>query len=149
MLKAIKNLFEPQPRDPRPASGLERRQLQVAVAALLHEARRADSAESEQEHAVSVQALVTLFGLAKDQSAALLEEGRARAQQFTSYYAPVTIIKREYSLEERSHLIEHLWRVAFADGKLNPYEDHFVRKIAHLLHVPNTQSMLARNRARL
>ena len=29
-----------------------------------------------------------------------------------------------------------------------PYEDHYVRKIAHLLYVPNTQSMLARNRAR-
>lgn len=149
MLKAIKSLFEPVPTDPRPASGFERRQLQVAVAALLHEARRADFSESDQERAVAQQALCALFGLAKAESAALLEENRARAQQLTSYYAPVTVIKREYALEERIRLIEHLWRVAFADGRLNPYEDHYVRKIAHLLHVPNTQSMLARNRARL
>lgn len=33
-------------------------------------------------------------------------------------------------------------------GQLDPYEGHFVRKIAHLLHVPNTQSMLARSQAR-
>jgi len=26
--------------------------------------------------------------------------------------------------------------------------DHYVRKVAHLLYVPNTQTMLARNRAR-
>ena len=38
--------------------------------------------------------------------------------------------------------------VAFADGQLNLYEDHYVRKIAHLLYVSNTESMLARNRAR-
>jgi uncharacterized tellurite resistance protein B-like protein len=35
-----------------------------------------------------------------------------------------------------------------ADGRLDYYEDHYVRKIAHLLYVPNTDSMLARNRAR-
>jgi hypothetical protein len=35
-----------------------------------------------------------------------------------------------------------------AHGELDLHEDHYVRKIAHLLYVPNTQSMLARNRAR-
>jgi uncharacterized tellurite resistance protein B-like protein len=57
-------------------------------------------------------------------------------------------VKREFVLEKRIGLVEHLWRVAFAEGGLDPYEDHTVRKIAHLLYVPKTQSMLARNRAR-
>ena len=57
-------------------------------------------------------------------------------------------MKREFSIPERIRLVEHLWRVAFADAKLDPYEDHYVRKVAHLLYVPNTQTMLARNRAR-
>ena len=55
---------------------------------------------------------------------------------------------REFSMPERIQLVEHLWRITFADGRLDLYEDHYVRKIAHLLYVPNTQSMLARNRAR-
>jgi uncharacterized tellurite resistance protein B-like protein len=59
----------------------------------------------------------------------------------------VSIVKREFPLPERIRLVEHLWR-SFADGQLNLHEDHYVRKIAHLLYVPNTQSMLARNRAR-
>ena len=32
--------------------------------------------------------------------------------------------------------------------RLDRDEDHFVRKISHLLHVPNTECMLARARAR-
>jgi len=80
--------------------------------------------------------------------AALLEQGREKAQQLTSFYAPVSVIKREWSIPERIDLVEHLWRITFANGVLDLYEDHYVRKIAHLLHVPNTQSMLARNRAR-
>jgi uncharacterized tellurite resistance protein B-like protein len=146
MLRQLKSLFEAPA--PRPLPGFERRHLQVAVAALLHEARRADYHEGNDEYALARAALADMFGLEGDDGVAVLEEGRARAEQLTSFYAPVTIIKRDFSLEERVRLIEHLWRVAYANGKLDPYEDHYVRKIAHLLYVPNTQSMLARNRAR-
>jgi len=148
MLKAFKGLFDAARADTRPVAGLERRQLQIAVAVLLHEARRADYGEGDDEYTAAVQALVDMFSLGRRESAALLEEGRARAQQLTSFYAPVSVIKREFSLMDRIRLVEHLWRVAFADGRLDPYEDHYVRKIAHLLYIPNTQSMLARNRAR-
>jgi uncharacterized tellurite resistance protein B-like protein len=123
--------------------------LQVAVAVLVHEARRADYDEAHlKESDAGVAALRELFQLDESEAKALLAEGREKAQHLTSFYAPVTVIKRDYSMEQRTRLVEHLWRVSFADGLLNPYEDHYVRKIAHLLYVPNTDSMLARNKAR-
>lgn len=149
MLKALKGLLDPEQGASRALPGFERHHLQVAVAALLHEASRADYAEGDVEYAAARRALGELFDLQDRACAVLLEEGRAKAAQLTSFYAPVTVIKRDYPLEERIRLVEHLWRVAYADGRLDPYEDHYVRKIAHLLHVPNTQSMLARNRARV
>jgi uncharacterized tellurite resistance protein B-like protein len=128
---------------------LEVRSLKLAVAVLVHEARRADYDEAHlQESDAGVAALRDLFGIGHAEAVALLAEGREKAQHLTSFYAPVTVIKREYSMQERIRLVEHLWRVSFADGLLNPYEDHYVRKIAHLLYVPNTDNMLARNRAR-
>lgn len=148
MLKAIKRVLGAAQRDAPAAPAHERRQLQLAVAVLLHEARRADLVEGGDESAAGERALIDLFGVERPESASLLAEGRAKAQQLTSFYAPVTLIKREFSLPERIRLVEHLWRVAFADGQLDLHEDHYVRKIAHLLYVPNTQSMLARNRAR-
>jgi uncharacterized tellurite resistance protein B-like protein len=148
VLKAIRRLLDSAPMDTHAVPAHERRQLQLAVAVLLHEARRADYVEGDEESVRAQDALAELFGLQPDESALLLAEGRARAQQLTSFYAPVTVIKRDFSLADRIRLVEHLWRVAFADRGLDPYEDHYVRKIAHLLYVPNTQSMLARNRAR-
>jgi uncharacterized tellurite resistance protein B-like protein len=145
MLKALKRMLR---EEAPPAPGHERRQLQLAVAVLVHEARRADPAEGREESAAGERALADLFALDASQSTGLLSQGREEAAQLTSFYAPVTVIKREYGLEERIRLIEHLWRVSFADGELSLYEDHYVRKIAHLLYVPNTQSMLARNRAK-
>ena len=145
MLKHLKNLFEAPA--PSAVPGFERRHLQVAVAALLHEARRADYHPGDDEYAVARAALAEMFGLSGEQCDAVLGEGRARAEQLTSFYAPVSVIKRDFSLEARIRLVEHLWRVAYANGKLDPYEDHYVRKIAHLLYVPNTECMLARGRA--
>lgn len=150
MLKKIKRLLD-NPSDSHAAHAvpaLERRQLHLAVAVLLHEARRADYEEGDDESAAAELALVDLFGLDRKASAELLAQGRERAQQLTSFYAPVSVIKREWSLEERVRLVEYLWRITFVDGRLNLYEDHYVRKIAHLLYVPNTDNMLARNRAR-
>jgi len=122
--------------------------LQLAVAVLVHEARRADSEERGGEADVAAAALVDLLGMQPEQARVLLEEGRAAADKLSSFYAPVHAIKREFSPQQRVRLVEHLWRVSFADGQLNLYEDHYVRKIAHLLYVPNTENMLARNRAR-
>jgi len=149
MLGALRKLFD---ESEGAASGAvperERRSLQIAVASLLHEATRVDLNDAPEEHALAERALTSLFELSPADATALLEEGRERAKRLTSYYAPVSIIKRAFDLPKRVLLIEHLWRIAYADGRLNQYEDHFVRKVAHLLYVPNTQCILARNRAR-
>jgi len=148
MLRALKSLFD----DTATASNVlpehERRHLQLAVASVLHEATRVDLNDAPEERAAAECALASLFSLSAADSRTLLEEGRERARRLTSYYAPISVIKRDFDLPQRVRLIEQLWRIAYADGRLDQYEDHFVRKIAHLLYVPNTQCILARNRAR-
>ena len=144
MFKTLKSLFE----GPEDLTHLEARHLEIAVACLLHESKRVDMGEDVKEHIAAREALDDMFGLSEADAELLLEQGRTKAQQLTSYYAPINVIKRDFSLERRITLIEHLWRIAYADGKLDPDEDHYVRKIAHLLYVPNTQAMLARSRAK-
>lgn len=148
MLRNLKRLWDAANADDPALPAPERRQLHLAVAVLLHEARRADYEEGDEESSVALDSLCELFGLDRKASTELLAQGRERASQLSSFYAPVSVIKREWGLPERARLIEHLWRITFADGRLNLYEDHYVRKIAHLLYVPNTDNMLARNRAR-
>jgi uncharacterized tellurite resistance protein B-like protein len=148
MLKSIKRMMGAAGAEAAALSGHERRPLQLAVAVLVHEARRADAEEAREESDAGERALAELFGLDAGEARELLAQGREKAAHLTSFYAPLAVIKREYDMEQRIRLVEHLWRVSFADGALGLYEDHYVRKIAHLLYVPNTQCMLARNRAR-
>src|SRR5688500_16284847 len=110
LLKAIKRVLGSAREDARAVPAYERRQLQLAVAVLVHEARRADYAEDGEESAVAERALEEIFGLARVDAAVLLVEGRAKAEQLTSLYAPLSVVKREFSIVERIRLIEHLWR---------------------------------------
>lgn len=147
MLSALKDLLSGRSApDLRQPIGSEFRQLQVAVAGLLCEMIRADLTEKAEESGTAIVALMALFDMPDRDARALLDE--AGAHRFTSYFGPVSVIKRMLPMESRIALVEHLWRVAFADSDLDTYEDHFVRKIAHLLYVTNTEAMLARQRAR-
>ena len=45
-------------------------------------------------------------------------------------------INRQLDHEQKAHVVELLWQVAYADGDLDKYEEHLVRRIADLIHVP-------------
>ena len=147
MLNALKNLFtELSGGSAAPPPITEQQQLKLAVAGLLHEMTRVDLKHGPEEAHTAVAALVKMFALPDAEAQALLAE--AGSQRLTSYFDPASIIKRLLTIEQRSVFIENLWRVAFADSDLNLYEDQFVRKIADLLYVSNTECMMARQRAR-
>ena len=145
MLKTLSGLFKDFNSTPHPPGEVVN--LRSGIASLVHETRRVDLEHDAREHPAAIAALREMFDIDAAEAEALLEQARQKAQ-ITSYYPIVSVIKRDLSVEERVLLIEVLWRVAYADGALHGYEDHFVRKIAHLLYVPNTQVMLARSRAR-
>ena len=41
-----------------------------------------------------------------------------------------------------------MWRVAYADGVIGAHEQHLMRKIAALLHMPDSAYIAAKLRAR-
>jgi Uncharacterized protein conserved in bacteria len=43
-------------------------------------------------------------------------------------------------------LLELLWEVAYADGKIDPMEDMLLRKLAGLLYIDDRERGLARQR---
>ena len=150
MLIALKNLFAElsgaDAAKSAKAAKAEQQQLRMAVAGLLREMMRIDSKQGPEEMQTAIAGLVGMFALSDPEAKALLDG--AGAQRLTSYFDPASTIKRLLSVGQRSILVENLWRIAFADADLDIYEDQFVRKIADLIYVSNTECMLARQRAR-
>lgn len=120
--------------------------LQLAVAALLVEAARMDDSFGEDERGVIARVLAERFALAEHDVSALLTRAAARVADTVQYFPFTHHINTHMSAEEKVQVIEMLWRVAYADGKLDPEEDRLIRQIAGLIHVPDRDRMLARRR---
>lgn len=146
MLKRLAKLLSPSHEVSAPA--IDQHGLEHAVATLLYEMTRMDSEVKAVDLDVARAALAELFGLEAQQATALLDESAHKVGRLTSYFAQVSVINRRFDMAQRIRFIEYMWRVAYADGGLDPYEDHLVRKLSNLLYVPHVQCMLARQRAR-
>ncbi len=118
----------------------------LATAALLMEMARMDESIDPDERRRVTQALQSFFELSAEESAALRDIAEQTAQQASSYHEFTAQLNKHFSHERKIQVIEYLWEVAYADDQLDKYEEHFVRKIADLLHVAHKDFILTKHR---
>ncbi len=121
-------------------------ELHLATAALLVEAACMDGTFDAEERGAIATLLETRFELDGADVEALIDDGR-KAVETSQLYAFTRIVKDRFSEEERVHMIEMLWEVAYADGILHDYEANLVRRVAGLIYVTDRDSGEARKRA--
>jgi len=136
MIESLKSLFA------RPDAGgeaeLEHR-LRLAAAALLVEMSRADHAVEDAERRTMKAALHTALGLGDAELDELIELAGDTADRATSLYEFTRLINDRYDRRRKLLLIQSMWRVAFADGDLDKYEERLIRQVANLIHVPHSE----------
>jgi uncharacterized tellurite resistance protein B-like protein len=147
MLNAIREFFERHVDAPA-ARGDERHTIEVATAALLVEVVRLDHEVGPAERNAVLRAVHAKFGLSGEEAATLVRLAEEEARQATDYYQFTSLINRRFTPEQKERVIEHMWRVAYADAELSAYEQHTIRKIADLLYVPHSAYIAAKLRAR-
>ncbi len=107
----------------------------LAVALLLAELARADNRVGACEEAVIARLLAERFGLQETEAQALMARAAVHDEKAISLYEYVQALNARLEYPERCEVIEMLWAVAWADGVLDPLEEHRLRKIAGLLYV--------------
>lgn len=146
MLAALRDFFERHIE--APAAGEARHTLELATAALLVEVVRLDRGVDAAERAVVLRAVREKFGLAPAEAEALVGLAEAEAAQATDYYQFTSLINQRFGQAQKERIVELMWRVAYADAELSAYEQHTIRKVADLLHVPPSAYIAAKLRAR-
>ncbi len=148
MLATLKNLFDrlaPPPPGAPPAE--TEHTLQLATAVMLVEVMRADAELHPRERAAVLAALRTQFDLADDEAARLTELAEAAARNSTDLFGFSSRIDQAFDAGQKVHMVELMWRVAYADGHLSAHERHVLWRVADLLHVPQGAYVHARMRA--
>ena len=76
-----------------------------------------------------------------------VESALQRQQESHDLFLFTRTINEQYGEQERYRLLVDLWRVAFADGRLDKYEDHRIRRVSDMLHLHHSHFIQAKNEA--
>ena len=119
---------------------------QLACAVLLVEAAKLDAEFGPEERRRIRELVRARFDLSEEEAAALTAEAEATSEASVEWQHFTTTIKDGFDHAERVELIEMLWEVAYADGRLHDYEASLLRRVAGLLYVADRESGEARKR---
>lgn len=125
-------LVEPERRDDHALT------LELATAALLCEVMRADYHASDTERTALQQMLTRRYRLGEREVEELMALAEAEVEEAVDHYQFVSLVKEHYSYAQRCELVALMWQLAWADGSVDPLEEHRIRRLADLLHVSHS-----------
>lgn len=139
MLKTLAELFKTVDNGSRGA--LDGDQVRTATAALLFHAIAIDGVADEKEREHIHALLRGHFDMSDGEVAALLQDAEKREQESIDLYRFTSVLRDRLSPDEKRRIIEMMWRLAYADGKLAALEDNLIWRTAELLAVPSRDRM--------
>ena len=148
MLSSIKKFFEDHLQPEISDGTTNAKGIEYATAALLIELAKSDFAEHPTERQLIIAMLRDTFALADadlQELLALAESGTSDANdifQFTS------LVNDHYTNDQKIMLLENFWKVAYADGRLDKYEEQFIRKVAGLINLPPSEFTKTKHRVK-
>ena len=115
--------------------------LRLATAVLMIDVACADHVFDESEFDRVLELLQEHFQLPPDKTADLVVAASESSEDSVSAYEFTRILHEHLHEKEKARIVSLLWQIAFADGRLDKYENSFVLKISDLLHVSRGRVM--------
>lgn len=134
MFKSLEKLFT-QLNQVEPESSYSQKELNLAIAALLVEVARIDQNLDAEEWEELQKLLVSECEISKADALSLAEEAKLATTDASSLFQFTDLINSNCSYEQKLQITAGLWKVAYADGELDKYEEHIIRRISDLIHV--------------
>ena len=147
MIAALEKLFDKLSTNEEPQA-LSEQDLHLATAALLVEVATIDQHFDDQEWKTLQELLMTQCHLSASEAETLAREGKDASANSASLYDFTKLINTHCEYSQKMTLVEDLWKIAFADGSVDKYEEHIIRRIADLIHVSHRDFIQAKIKIR-
>lgn len=119
-----------------------------AAAALMVEIMAADHQWDDVEVAQIKALLNDQLNIDSTEADEILSYASEQQKTANDLYQFTSVINEHYGPDQKYQLLMQLWLVAFADGQVDRYEEHMIRKLADLLHLPHSKFIQAKIEAR-
>lgn len=141
MLNRIKKLLSAAPAT---SAAEEKDRVQVAACVLLLEMAHSDEEFHEMESVLIRDLLQKKFELSDEAAQELIELAQIERRESLDLYQFTSQINNNFSIEEKLEIMEGLWRIIYADGVLDKYEEYLARRLTDLLRLSHRQMIEAK-----
>ena len=140
MLRKLLQIFTPTDEDLPQAQD----RIPLAAAVLLLEVAHTDGDFHPSEQALLGALLKEHFDVAEDSLAELLDLAEETRQNSHDLHQFTRDINRSFSQAEKEQIIEAIWRLVYADGHLDHYEEALMRQLGTLIGISHRQLIEAK-----
>ena len=120
----------------------------LSAAALLIHVAASDDSFDDAERRVLLDALTQRFDVEAEEAEALIEAAVKADREAIDLYQFTSMVNRALDDEGKKKLVEVLFLIGYADGKLTEFEDNIVWRASELLHVSTQDRTEIRRRIR-
>jgi len=148
MLKSLRELFGRLLPAADAAARDDEHTLQLATAVMLVEVMHAEPGIGATERVAVIDSLRDTFALSPAETESLVDAAEKASHEATDWYEFTSYINDHFDMPAKLRMVEHMWRVAYADGRLGDHERHVMWRLSDLLHVPQGAYINAKMRAK-
>ena len=118
-----------------------------AVLSILIEASKVDGVVNDSEIELIKNILVNKFHLHFSKAEKATKFVLDKSNENVEIYSEIKIILNNMDHNQRIAVIEMMWKIILADGKIDDYESNLIRRVCGLLHISGIESSEAKKRA--
>jgi len=119
-------------------------QNKLAACVILLEAAHIDNQCSDEEMEHIVATMKKDFSLGHGLVEELLELANRRREEAVDLWQFTNAINQNSNQQQKMAIMESVWQLIFADGKLDMHEDYFAHKLANLLRLSHEEMIQAK-----
>ncbi len=118
--------------------------LNIAACALLIEIATADDNFSNEEKTRITEIMKNKFQLSEGEVNNIISLSKEEIKSSVSIYEFTDILNKQLNNDEKYSILKSLWHIAYADGNLDSYEEHYIKTISNNLHLYNKDRIAAK-----
>lgn len=141
MLSKLKALFSSE-EEVDESKNEER--MRLACAALMTEVATIDEHFDEVEQKTLTSIICEQFDLTEAEAKELKDLAESERHDATSLHQFTSLVNEHCSHEEKYELVRSMWKIAYADGHLDKYEEYIIRRASELLYIEHSDFIRAK-----
>ena len=114
-------------------------EIELTAAVLAYEIARSDGEISEDELLILMEEIESISAKVGKDKFEILKIIEIYSKDSISFHEFIEDINDSYSKEEKHSLLEFMWKIAYADGKLDVDEERLVRRVADLIRIKDIE----------